>query len=59
MESEDDKAFRKAVDLVFEQYDPQKSGTLQRANVKALIEDVLVAISENSKVTDEEVTSVV
>ena len=59
MEADDDKAYRKAVDLIFEQYDTQKTGTLKRTDLKALISDVLVAISENSKVTEDEVTLVV
>jgi len=53
MDPEDDKAFRKAVDLIFEQYDAHKTGTLQRSDLKALIGDVLVAISETSKATEE------
>lgn len=58
MDPEEDKAYRKAVDLIFDQYDTEKKGTLQRTDLKAFIGDVLVAISESSKVTDDEVTLV-
>jgi hypothetical protein len=46
-----DTDIRTAIDLVFSQYDSEKTGKLNAKDVSQLIADVLCAVGDNKKVT--------
>lgn len=50
-----DDQLKKAVDAVFKKYDKDNSGTLETAEVTALINDALCKMKHKNKVTQQEI----